>query len=206
MDNISYLNQISSEANPEKEPKKPLSETLFSNKNLKIFILVAGGLIVLSIFFGIISNALNRESDYLPRLGMRSENIYSLVKTYNSKVKNPSLRAAGSSLSATLEVINATVPSYVGKSYEAPEFVADEESEILSGMSVALAEAKINGLLDRTYARQLAYGISLLVSLEEEVYENTTDSSVKAFITSSKESLNTILPAFSEYSDVTTKK
>lgn len=195
MDNISYLNQISASAQPKK------SSSLFSDKKIRIFLIVAAGIFIACILFAIINSILNRETDYLPRLDLRTKNLSSVITTYNRQVKSSSLRAGGASLSSILDNLSSTISPRLDPEKEISEKITTEESEILSNMSTSLANAKINGLLDRAYAREITYGITILLSLEAEVLESSKDEYLKASLSSSMESLNNVLPAFSDFSD-----
>lgn len=201
MDNLSYLNQISASAAPPSTKKSTSPLPFLQQKGFRIFIIIAGAIIVLSIIFGIISSIFNRETDYVPRLQLRTTNLYSTITDYSSQIKSSSLRAANSSLATIIGNMSDTLSTYIDPKYEIPPKVEEEEEAISSELSAALFEAKINGLLDRTYARQLAYSISIILSLEEEALSHTSDQSIKAYLTTSAENLNKILPAFSEYSD-----
>lgn len=200
MDNFSYLNQISA-SNSTAQPAKKPTNFLFANKKLRIFFIVAGALIVLCIAFGIISSILNRETDYLPRLKLRATNISQIIRDYNPKVKSSSLRAAGSSLSSVIDDTINNTSSYISSEYKTPESITSEETAIKSSITSALDEAKINGYLDRTYARQLTYAVNILLSLETEASAHTNDKNVQTYLANSAESLNNILPAFSDFSD-----
>ncbi|MBQ2660415.1 hypothetical protein IJF86_03315 [Candidatus Saccharibacteria bacterium] len=195
MDNISYLNQISASAQPKK------SDSLFGDKKLHIFFISAAAIFIACILFAIINSIVNRETDYLPRLNLRAQNLSSVIKTYNPHVKSSSLRAAGASLSSIIDNITTALPAYIDTEKELPESITSEESDILSGITTSLAEAKINGLLDRAYARELSYGVSLLISLETEALNHAKNDSAKTFLSSSMDSLNNILPAFSNFSE-----
>lgn len=195
MDNISYLNQISASAQPKK------SDSLFSDKKIRIFLIVAAAIFIACILFAIINGIINRETDYLPRLDLRTKNLSSVITTYNSQIKSSSLRAGGASLSSVLDNLSSTISFRLDPEKEVPEKIATEESDIFSDMSLSLANAKINGLLDRAYAREITYGITILLSLETEVLETSKDDSLKSSISSSIDSLNNILPTFSDFSE-----
>lgn len=198
MDNLSYLNQISMENSPKKS-----EESFLESKKFKLFLIISGALIIICIIFGIISSLTNRETDFVPRLNLRVSNVSKIISTYNTKVKSSSLRAAGASLSSILDNMSSTLPIYIDKEYEMPEKVEKEETEISTDITIALDKAKINGYLDRSYASQLAYAVSILLSLCEEASNNSDVQQIKTFLASTMESLNTIYPAFSDFSDAT---
>jgi len=206
MDNFAYLDQISASTNATNSSVAPGNSffgALFGKKSTRILLLSAVVAIILCIIFAIINSIVNRETDYVPRLSLRTTNLSSMVTEYTPTVKSSSLRAAGSSLASILDNMSSNLTTSLGEDYEVSEPVAKEEAEVLSSLTTALYEAKINGVLDRTYARQFAYQIVNLLALIEEAKNSTDDATLKTKLTSSEESLSNIYPAFADYSDTT---
>ncbi|MBQ2660461.1 hypothetical protein IJF86_03545, partial [Candidatus Saccharibacteria bacterium] len=64
-----------------------------------------------------------------------------------------------------------------------------------------LKSAKINGILDRIYARKMAYEISLLLGEESAIYNATEDTSLKSVLGDSYSSLSNLYDKFNDFSE-----
>lgn len=193
MDNIAYLDHISSK-------KKPTNSPLEILKKLKIPLIGLASLIIVIIIISKISSALNsRETDFTYRLNMRATNFSEAIETYQGNIKSSELRAASTALSSTLTNLTANLPKYYKKS--PPSSVKQEEAQIIAEIEVALEDGKINGTLDRTYARQLAYGTKILIILINQIETNDKRAALTTFLEETKSSLNNLLPTFSNFSN-----
>ena len=195
MDNLAYLNHIS-------QTSKPKKTSLFSDKKFKILGIITGAVTVLIILLVILTNLPAQETDYVPRLTIRSNTLYSIITDYQSSVKSPSLREGSASLSAVLSSMVSTLPShYADPTSPTPDFVIAEEANINITVRSSLDSGKSNGLLDRAYARQISYYTNLILSLIDEINESSSNASLKEYITSKKSEIELVAPAFSEFSD-----
>lgn len=192
MDNIAYLNQISSK-------KKPTNSSLDILKKLKLPLIGLASLILIIIIISKIVSALDaQETDFTYRLQTRATNFTEAVDTYHTKIKSSELRAASTTLSSTLKNLTANLPRFYKKT--PPDSMTTEEQQIILDINSTLEDAKINGTLDRTYARQLAYGTKIIILLIEQIEKGNNDASLGTLLNDTKNSLNAILPTFSDFS------
>lgn len=87
------------------------------------------------------------------------------------------------------------------KMKKAPKKITEPESTIGIELNNSLESGKLNGILDRTYAREFTLQVSLLISLETELRAETKDTDFQTFLDSSVESLSTIYADFANFSE-----
>ncbi len=205
MNNMDYLNQISGANNP--QPQKQSIGGLFSKK----FLYIIGGLLILAILLiilgSIIGKSSNKDKDLMDRINLRITNLGTITQEYGRTTKSSSLRSVNASLYSVLNNTSATfTPVYNEKYITEGENVISptiqqEEDEHATSLRNSLNNAKINGLLDRTYAREITLEISLLLSLESEAIERTKYQEIKDVLNDSYTNLNNVYTKFYAYSD-----
>jgi len=178
MDNLDYLAQIAAQTAP------PQKKPVFSPFLIKILIGLTAAL-ALVLILGIIVNSVNGktttlyQSFYLRIQGLSSES--GSIATYARDVHSSELRALASTLKSTL---SATTQNFTGILAELnisttdihPDVVAAEVGH-LTNYITTLQDAKLNGILDRTFANSTTLQISLLlVQLSDMLQRNPSDS------------------------------
>ncbi len=202
---MDYLNQISGATNPQPQQKQSIGG-LFSKK----FIFIISGLVIFAILIMILGSVLgktgNKEKAVAERINIRISNLMTITQNYGKITKSSTLRSMNASLysvlngtSVNLSPLLTSVYSLTPETADA-EIAAEEESSIKE-LSATLDHAKINGLLDRVYPREITLQISLLLSLELEASERTKDQNVKNLIGESYNNLSNLYTKFSEYSE-----
>jgi len=203
MNSLEYLNQIS-------VPLKSsaTAPSLLDKINKKVALIVLGVLGAL-IFGLVIFSILKSRSLEIPELAplnslyLRIDSLSKTIETYNPKVKSPSLRSTGQSLSIILAKNRSELSSLLASDYgeEAATLTADNSLlDEIKEYETSLEKARLNGILDRNYASELAYQISVLLIYETSAASKTSNSSVDSFVKSSTSSLETLksdLEAFS---------
>ena len=198
MDNISYLKSISA------KPQKTTSP-LFSKKFLIPLIAVAV-ISILIIIFGSLSGSTPKNLDTTVRLNNRTTNLIKTLSTYNKSLKSSELRAMGASLSSVLQNTTAPLADSVkndfGKvSKDTTDKIAAEETEYITNVNNTLEDARLNAILDRTYAREMAYQAAMLRSLQQECVSSTKNDTLKSSLESSIDSLDNLYNQLSKFSD-----
>lgn len=204
MDRQEYLNQISAKNRPVKGPSK-LKSILTS----KLFWFVAGA-VVLMILMMVVGTAIGKNKEGMDEklysLKLHIDNTSNVMNSYQNLVKSSVLRSGSASLSSIMtntsrdldEYISANYPEIAETKREKAESAADEAKESLT---TDLFEAKINGILDRTYAHKLTYEISMLMTEEETIASSTSDDILKEIIATSYESMEKLYATFSDFSE-----
>ncbi len=206
MNNKEYLEQISSES------RKTKSNQGFFGFNIspRMGKFIIGGFIaaILIIIVGAIISGVSGQSserDYLDRIYLRTNNLMSAISTYNNKVKSSELRSMGNSLNAVLAETSYSVSSILKEEYEATsgkansQKVNDEESQDLASLTESLEDARISGRLDRIYAHDFTYAISMLSNLESDAIKHAKSESTAATLSASKTNLDQLYDQFNDF-------
>lgn len=205
MDNLAYLNQISQSTRPAK-PKAG------SQSNLPVLITkIAAGAILAFIALLVIGNMIGSASgkaiDLSRQIYVRSTNLQSTLKDYDKQLKSSKLRSIGSALSGTLTNTTNQLSTYLKKDesakspLEPKESTVAEEAELSSNLNTSLNNAKLNGILDRSYTNQIQLQVSLLMSLGSELLARTKDPELERIVTDMNTSLQTVHDSLAAYSE-----
>ncbi len=201
---MDYLNQISGANNPQSQ--KQSVGGLFSKK----FIFIMGGLVIFAILIMILGSILrgsgSKDKDVMERINTRITNLMTITQNYGKFTKSSTLRSMNASLYSALNGTSASFSPlvtslYVISSETANPKISADESEKLDSLKTTLDSAKLNGLLDRTYPREITLQISLLLSLESEASERTQSQEIKNVLSESYSNLSNLYTKFSEYSE-----
>ena len=199
MKDLEYLNQIS--AKP-----APVKTTLFDKKT-KLILIIAGAIL----FFAVILMAVAGSSSSseptavseLSRLYYRSDALEKTLNTYTPSVKSSSLRSSAASISTILAELKSTSKTHFtstgAKLEDYPLTTAD--SSLITATDSALEKARLNGILDRTFASEIYYQIRFLIIIEDSTLAKSRDTTLNTFLTSSKSSLERLRDTFSSFSE-----
>ena len=123
-------------------------------------------------------------------------------------MKSSDLRSDSASLNNVLSATNRDLEAFFEETYNNsnPEKVLGESkmNELELARDDLLSElfnAKINGTLDIIYARKLTYEISLLMSEEEQVYDNAKDETLLNTLSTSYNSLKNLYDKINGFSE-----
>ena len=199
MDNQAYLDQIAASNRPEKSSK--LSTVIKSN----IFKIGAGAVglfIILFIIGQILSGIQGNTKQTFFDFKVRLDNVTGTIEEYQGLVKSSRLRSYSASLSTIISSTQKSVEEYANKTYPKVKITgSDEINKAAEELKNDLFNAKINGLLDRVYARKLAYEISVIMSEESKLIKAVKDNDFKKALQSSQNSLSIIKESFTSFSE-----
>ncbi len=203
MDRQEYLNQISAVNRPAKSSKSGI----FASKFFWVGI-IGLAVLILIIIIGIAlgGNKGNSPKDKLYALLTHIDNTSEVISKYQTDVKSSDLRANSASLASILSDTSGKLDSYVTTKYKAKKkelskkMIADETAAKEELMN-ELFEAKINGVLDRTYAYKMTYEISLISSSEEQILKTAKDDELVEILTQSHGSLEVLYNKFNEFTE-----
>ena len=186
MDNLEYLNSIT--------PSSVAAKTSH-NFSLKKLFLILGAIFLAIIAFVIINSALTPDdSSAISDLNSRSTALAEVASSYQPSLRSTSLRAASASARTVLSSISSSLTDYSEKNPERYDS---------SSLDSTLEHSKLNGYLDRTFAREFSYELSLLITDLTSLAEKTADPALREFLVSSADSLRVVLPSFENYSEAT---
>lgn len=200
MNNLEYLNQISQSSRPVKTRNNP------SAIPIKFILKIVGGTILAFIALMIIGTALgnagNKVSELSRQTYLRAANLNATVQAYGPQVKSSKLRSISASLSSVLTESSNQLANYLQtnkdgskKDKEAlspKQSIIDAETALAQETNNTLANARLNGLLDRVYANQIQLQVSLLLSLCAELYDRAKDPKLSEIVNSLGSNLSVI--------------
>lgn len=205
MNNLEYLNQISQDTRPVK--KKSSS---FTSLMLKIII---GGLLalVLIIALGILlGSGKSTSADLTKQLYFRTTSLNDTVSDFNSSLKSSKLRAIGTSLSNTLTSASGQLSTYLtaenpkAKDLNPPASILTSEVDNINSFTTSLTNAKLNGILDRIYANEIQFQVSILLSLIAQTTDHTKNPDLLTILSQYYSSLENIDQSLASYSNPNT--
>lgn len=137
-------------------------------------------------------------------LRLRLDGLSDVISEYQPYVKSSDLRSSSASLSGIISNTSRDLEKYIEDTYgsEKPKEKAEKEEEERSeALKNDLFEAKINGILDRIYAHKMDYEISLLLQMENKLYNAVSNETLKDIVGTSYNSLGNIQEKFSGFSE-----
>lgn len=165
-----------------------------------ILIMMIGGILMM--------NRGTSTKDECIKLKFRLDQTSIVITEYQQYIKSSSLRSLSASLKGIFTNTSSKLGDFMISAYSYEESKVDEavveEAELnADGLSNELFEAKINGLLDRTFAHKMALEIYSVMSEEMTIYNSTSDSeaALKELLTSSHDSLNNLYTQFNDFSE-----
>ena len=205
MDSQDYLDQISKTSRPVKPQKNGLMGAIKS----KYFIwgAVALGILIVAITIGSILGGGTTTEDECADLVLRLEETNELaISKYQPFLKSSILRSLSASLGGIYTNTSTELNNYMTQAFPSTKdktVEAKREEAILNATALAdeLFKAKINGLLDRTYAHKMTLEIYSVMSDEMSIYNATNDTALRGLLKSSYDSLNNLYTEFNDFSE-----
>lgn len=203
MEGQEYLNQISMQNRPQKQSKMG---KIFSSKVFMVSIIGVILLVVIMIVGAILGGSRTNEKELAYKLKLHIDNTSAVISEYQPSVNSSDLRSNSASLLSILANTNRDLTAYLTDAYS---YKSGSEGETLindaklnaDGLRAVLFNAKINGILDRIYASQVAYEVSLIMNEESKIYNKTNNDNLKNILSSSYSSLENLYNAFKSFSE-----
>lgn len=204
MDSQDYLDQISRSARPVK-PKMGGIGGILSSKWFKWGLLALVLLIVIVIFGSMLGSGTTLEercTDFKLHIDRTSQ----VISQYQPLVKSSGLRSLSGSLQSVLLNTSSQLNNYMVTTYgydegKVKEAVVLEADTARDELLNELFSAKINGLLDRTYAHKMTNEIYLIMSDETGIIKDSSDANLKSIMETSYNSLNNLYTQFNDFSE-----
>ncbi len=199
MDSETYLNQIS-----RSNRKYSGSNSFLSSKIFKIGIIVMAATILIIAISSILDPG-DTTKNKIMGLKLHSENLVKAINEYRPLIKSSKLRSESVSVNSILESLNTNLDTYIVKKYKdaknIDKSITKKEEDLNNKLNDDLFNAKINGLLDRTYSSKIAYELTIITTREKEVIKLIKDTELKNSLESSLNSLNNLYNSFNNYSE-----
>ncbi len=202
MDKQEYLNRLSADIRPEKPAGK--FSRILSSKIFLVCLFGLIGLIFIIIIGSILSGLKGSQKDKIIAFKLHLDNTSEIMEKYQKNIKSSILRSNSASLSSIISDTNNSVSNYLKEKYDfkeknIPQKITDQATLEKDELESSLAEAKINGMLDRTYANKMAYEISMFTTEENQIYNSIKDEPLKETLGKSINSLNNLYHEFNGF-------
>jgi len=180
-----YLNQIAP------RPTRKIPFTKF-----QIFLGVAAILIIAVV---ILSVSLSSGGNSLERLSARLIATEEIVTKSQENLKDSELRSLNSSLEIYLTNANLDYEPLLKQAGIGNINKSTLEKESNKSVLDSLEEARLNATFDRNYAREISYNLEVTITLMYQIYESSTSSSIKEFLTTNLANLVPTQESFSSF-------
>lgn len=208
MDSQDYLDQISAGVRPA-GPKSGLMK-IISSKYFKWGAIALAVLIVIIIFGSILGNKPSMKNK-LFSFNLHLAGDIEMIDTYQPSVKSSKLRSISASLRGIFSNTYSQLDAYVAQVFAIDDKVIEKSKELQDLIEEAdlykaeldndLFAAKINGLLDRTYAHKMALEIYSILSEENGIIKTADDANLKSILDSNQASLENLYNEFNNFSE-----
>lgn len=210
MNKQEYLNQISATSKPMKPGDGSFISRLFASKIFWICLAAIAGFILILVIGSVISGAKGNVKDNTYALKIHINNTTNVMDDYRKKVKSSDLRSDGATLSSLLLDLDGKLENYINEKYgingnevskKLNSNKVDELNLERDGLESELYEAKINGILDRIYARKMSYEIAMIMTEEKQISDASGDEDLKNILSTSYSSLENLYDKVSNFSE-----
>lgn len=194
---VDYLNQIEAKPQP-----KPLNPKLVLGA-------IGGALVVLGVMASFIFSG-NTEPDITTRAGRlyaRYTTLYEAASDNHKNLKSGELQSVNTSYQTFLKTAAAELNTSVKAGYGVKELKkalskSDEKAEkdYSAKLKGKLADAALNGTIDRIYTREMIYEIDLLGPQISSIQLDNRNKDVKEVLDRTAANLITIKKTFNDYS------
>jgi hypothetical protein len=215
MDNMAYLQQIAGVDNSVAQRAQKGDNPL--KKIFNVWTLI--GLVVLTLVIcvtAVIVNSMNKvdtkDQDLMAESYWTSHYLSdSTIKDYSKYVKNSDIRSMTSSLEGVLREIKLNYNDLLKTKFgvEVAKMKPKEDAipmavlELNTQLNSTLEDARLNGILDRVFLREMTMQIAYLQSYQSEIAERTKDEDVKVFATKAEANLENIYNQFHGFKSIT---
>lgn len=213
MDNMAYLQQIAGVDNSLNNPSKKGGLKLPSFINAWTM-LGAVLLIIVIVIVMVITAAMNKVDSKDQDLMIESYwmSHYLMEDTfeeYSESLKSPDIRNMTASLNSVLSEIalnetNILLEEYeidLSESNEEEGVSADEHAKVIELNSV-LEDARLNGILDRVYVREITMQIAQLRAKQSEIAARSKNDKAREFAEKAESNLDNIYEQFHNYKNL----
>ncbi len=185
---LSYLDQIA--------PQAPQRLRLFGRKPVTIGIVA-----ILLIAFAVILLSIPSSTSSISRLAARLNATSSIATGASSTLKSTKLRSVNSNLKIYLtNTIRDITPFLTKQNINIKKLDKSiTAAESTSDMLTVLEDARLTATYDRTYAREMSYKLSTVITLMKEVRKKTNSTSFRTFLDNSMTNLAPTQQGFADF-------
>lgn len=197
-----YLNQISAS----NRPVKKSSSGLLSSKFFIVGAIGVISLVLILIIGAMLSGDQGGEKNLSYALYAHINSTSEEIGEFQEFIKTSSLRSDAGSLNGILSNTKTKLTAYLEGKYKFKEKSIDKKTlanaeNAKTELHDELFEAKINGVLDRTFAHKMSYEVSMFMIEENKILKSTKSDELKELLQESYSSLENLYPNFDEFSE-----
>ncbi|HRQ86478.1 MAG TPA: hypothetical protein PLY16_00025 [Candidatus Saccharibacteria bacterium] len=178
------------------------TQPIMGRLGIKSLIAIGVGIIVVFLItITIVNLATGIQRQPLETLTARLASTETLVKDAQANLSSSELRSINSSLGIVLANINRDIKEPMQKAGVEPARLSGSvvEKESLSDTENKLEDARLNGVFDRTYAREMEYILSSTLALIKELQQTRSQQSLLTFLNATKQNLEPAQASFAEF-------
>jgi hypothetical protein len=188
-----YLDQIA--------PQAQKRSFILSKPKLIAFIGIIA-IIVISIIAVVVGEMSNGRIEPWGRLSARLTSTNTIVESSEGKIKNSQLRSTNSNLKILLtnsqrDLAQPLLAIGINSKKIAPTIIASESSDTVLER---LEDARLNAKYDSTYAREMSYQLSNLLTLVRQLYTSSSNLKNKSFLQTTYDNFAPVQKSLSEFS------
>lgn len=193
---MDYLNKIA--------PVAPKSRLPFSRKQMMLLGILAGAVLIVIILAAAVGG-FGGTKQYEKQLAARLIGTETIATDASTKLKSTSLRALNSNLKIYLTNTNRDIAAPLAKdgidAAKLDKSILSDESG--SDVSTRLEDARLNGIYDRTYAREMAYRLATIMTLMKKIQGSTSNKTLQTFLLSAIANLEPTQKQFADFNEAT---
>lgn len=211
MDNMAYLQQIAGTDNSLAANSQKNND--FFSKIFNIWTgLALGGLAIILIIVGVVASIMNKvdtkDQDLMQQSYFMSSYMMEQIMNggdYMNNIKNSDLRSMSASFASVLREISLKDSEFLLNKYEIEvdelqeEQVALDEQEKIDALASTLTTGRLNGVLDRTWLREMTLQIAIIRSYQSEIAARTKDEEIQEFSARITSNLDNIYNQFHDF-------
>ncbi|MCL1839840.1 hypothetical protein FWF89_02460 [Candidatus Saccharibacteria bacterium] len=201
MDNQDYLNQIAAKPTPN-------SKRFFSPFIIKIIIAAVAALALIITLGGVMSSINNHTTALYQSFYLRLHNLSSdtgPIATFSRYIKSSELRALAGTLKSSLNASSQNFTSVLAEmeisTTEINPDAAASDAAVIAEYTQTLQDARLNGLLDRTFANSTTLQISLLLAIGSEILERNPTDNARVVVDQIMSGLEILHTRFANYNN-----
>ena len=174
---------------------------------MKVIGIIGGALVVLVIALAITLNAISSANRAPAQtLSARLATTQDVADDAQSNLKSSQLRSLNSDLrlffTNTTRDISEPLAAFSVSADAIPDRIANDETTLAEGITTRLENARLNAVFDRTYAREMAFQLSTIITLLQQVYSRAPDTATKTFFDTTYKNLVPIQQGFADFNEL----
>lgn len=187
---IDYLNQIAPQA-----PKRGVKDMFF-------FWIIGGGLLLAAIVLIITLSSGGGPKHDMQVLAARMETLQKITSDTQKSLKSSALRSTNSNLTIFLTNANRDIAAPLSangvdvKKLDSAITAAEKGDKLTQ----TFEDARLNAVLDRTYAREMTYQLQTIAVLEQKIYKATGSKTLKDYLEKTDADLQPLIKQLSDFS------